>query len=340
MRSGYARVAYEVHEGLKNFGHQVETVVEGSGCRRIWNFPFLTQEGKRTIESSEAVIIIGPSPPFTEQAFKVAKQSRLPVLYVTNAFVGISSYVDNLVTRAIDRVYEQLVYHRRLNKSRFVFAQTEGFARYLNLKKPVNVSPYGLRYLPSAYTKTKERSVLFVGQFRHYKGIRYLLEAAMIMKSMGECPLIDVAGSGPLLGWMRKKIEKNGLKELVNLHVAPDDKTLAELYATNRVFVLPSISAESFGFVLLEAASQGMSIVTSDLPGLADVSRSLGGEVVPRRNAEALAKKISEMMNSDLTRSPDLSPFTWEKNVGLLDSAVRTAVMSREGERYALSVQN
>lgn len=289
------------------------------------------------IGSSEAVIIIGPSPPFTEQAFKVASQSGIPVLYVTNAFVGLSSYIDNFLTRAMDRFYEKTFYHRRLNGSRFVFAQTEGFARHLKLKRNVTVSPYGIRRLPEVTPTGRERRVLFVGQFRHYKGIRYLLEAARIMKSYGDCPTMDIAGSGPLLEWMRKWVSRNGLQDVVNVIVSPNDETIANLYVRDSVFVLPSVSAESFGFVLLEAASHGMRIVTSDLPGLADVSMSLGGHVVPRRNATALAERLLEVVNSDSRNEPDLSPFTWEKNVSLLEKAVNMAVMSGKGGIHDIS---
>lgn len=336
VRSGYARVAFEVDRGLEKLGHQVSVVTEGSGCRRTWNFPFLTEEGRKAIESSEAVVMIGPSPPFTEQAFRAARTSGIPVVYVTNAFVGISSYFDNILTRVIDGLYEKVAYRRRLNRSMFVFAQTEGFARYLHLKRTVTVSPYGIRHLPEVTPRVRKRRVLFVGQFRHYKGIRYLLDAAEIMRSNGDCPVIDIAGSGPLLNWMTKIVMKRGLSDIVNIIVSPDDEAIASLYATDRVFVLPSVSAESFGFVLLEAASRGMSIVTSDLPGLADVSRSLGGLVVPRRNADLLAEKIVEAMDSNAQTVADLTPFSWEKHVNLLEEAVDKAVGKMGGVVYAV----
>lgn len=339
VRTGYARVAVEVDRGLESLGHQVKIVTEGSGCRRVWNFPFLTEEGKKAIETSEAVIMIGPSPPFTEQAFRAAWLSGIPVIYVTNAFVGLSSYVDNFLTRMVDRLYEKTAYLNLLNRSRFVFAQTEGFARYLNLRKAVIVSPYGNRNLPEVTRRRRERRALFVGQFRHYKGIRYLLDAAEIMKSEGDCPIIDIAGSGPLLGWMRKRASRKGIQDVVNIIVSPDDETIADLYARDSVFVLPSISAESFGFVLLEAASRGMNIVTSDLPGLADVSRSLGGYSVPRRNAAALAKRIVEAVNLKVRIIPDMSSFSWERNVGLLEEAVESALDSGEGRVYAVPAQ-
>lgn len=283
--------------------------------------------------------MIGPSPPFTEQAFKAAWFSGIPVVYVTNAFVGLSSYVDNFLTRFIDKLYEKTTYRKRLNRSRFVFAQTEGYVHYLNLKRTVTVSPYGIRNLPEAIHKGRERRVLFVGQFRHYKGIRYLLEAAEIMKANGDCPIFDIAGSGPLLDWMKRRINRKGLLDVVNIIVSPDDETIANLYARDSVFVLPSVTAESFGFVLLEAASRGMSIVTSDLPGLADVSRSLGGQVVPRRDADALAEKIIEVMNSTVSILPDLSPFSWEKNLGLLERAIGSALNGGEEAVHAIPTQ-
>ncbi len=340
ITSGYAKVAYAIVKGLENLGNDVNIVTGSSGCKRVWNVPFLTNEGKRKIKSSEVAVIIGPSPPFTEQAFKVAYRKEIPVVYITNAFVGVSSYIDNILTRLTDSLYEKIIYKNHLNKSTFVFAQTDGFARHLNLKKTVLVAPYGTTTLPETPHIRKERRVLFVGQFRHYKGIRFLLNAAKIMKTNGYPPKIDIAGSGPLLAWMRSKVKKYGLLDEVNIITSPDDATIAKLYARDSVFVLPSVSAESFGFVLLEAASHGMSIIATDLPGLADVARFLGGRVVQRGNASDLAEIIAETLNSGTHEVADLSSFNWERNIRILESAVDIAVTNKEDYFHAISAEN
>ncbi|WP_229657516.1 glycosyltransferase family 4 protein [Thermogymnomonas acidicola] len=337
-RSGYARVAYETDMGLERLGYDVSVVTENSGCRRIWNLPYLDGEGREIIRKSDVVVVIGPSPPFTEQVCRYAASHGIPVIYITNAFVGLASYLDNVLFRALDAIYERLFYRRMLERCRIVFAQTSSFARHLGLKRTVYVCPFGIRSLPKPPAMRREKRALFVGQFRDYKGIKVLLRAAREMKRSGTVVPIDIAGSGPRLEWMLKYIARNSL-DFVRVHVSPDDEELAALYALDSVFVLPSVSAESFGFVVVESASMGMKVVTSDLPGLEEVCRKVGGTVVRRRDPKALASAILRAVNDHVPTVVDISEFSWERNIQVLSNAI-TAVareMGREVENVPVS---
>ncbi|MBZ0258927.1 glycosyltransferase, partial [bacterium] len=77
------------------------------------------------------------------------------------------------------------------------------------------------------------------------------------------------------------------------------------LYRAADVFVLPSVSAnEAFGYVLLEAMSEGLPVVTCDLPtGVSYVNQhQQTGLVVPPRNAAALGEAIQTLLGDETLR--------------------------------------
>jgi len=64
------------------------------------------------------------------------------------------------------------------------------------------------------------------------------------------------------------------------------------------IVVLPSYR-EGFPKVLVEAASCGRAVITSDVPGCRDaIEKDVTGLLVPVRNVEALAKAISELLSN------------------------------------------
>ena len=63
------------------------------------------------------------------------------------------------------------------------------------------------------------------------------------------------------------------------------------------IVVLPSYR-EGFPKILVEAASCGRVIITTDVPGCRDaIEKDVTGLLVPVRNARALAKAVSELLN-------------------------------------------
>ena len=62
--------------------------------------------------------------------------------------------------------------------------------------------------------------------------------------------------------------------------------------------VLPSYYGEGLPKVLIEAASCGRAVVTTDHPGCRDaIDPGVTGVLVPVRNAPALAEAINELLN-------------------------------------------
>ncbi|MCR5420162.1 MAG: glycosyltransferase, partial [Lachnospiraceae bacterium] len=92
-----------------------------------------------------------------------------------------------------------------------------------------------------------------------------------------------------------------GLKDRVTFVGAISDKSkLKEEYLKSKVFTLPSLS-ESFGIVLVEAASNGCYLITSDMvPACYDIShRFENGMAVSAGNAEALAEAFHKICDGE-----------------------------------------
>jgi glycosyltransferase involved in cell wall biosynthesis len=84
------------------------------------------------------------------------------------------------------------------------------------------------------------------------------------------------------------------------------EKEKAIFYHVSEVLVLPSInSTESFGMVQVEALTCGTPVVATDLPGVRQPVLTTGmGEIVPVRDAEALAEAIIEVMENKKQSQP------------------------------------
>ncbi len=142
--------------------------------------------------------------------------------------------------------------------------------------------------------------LLFVGRFRYYKGLSYLIEA---MKEIRATLLL--AGSGPLEKELRQQVRTNRLEERVLFLGAVSDENLATLYQACDLFVLPSCErAEAFGITQLEAMACGVPVVSTEL-GTGTSFVNVDGEtglVVPPASPAALAQAINSLLTDAALR--------------------------------------
>lgn len=161
--------------------------------------------------------------------------------------------------------------------------------------------------------------LLFVGRFEPRKGLKYLLQALPIIKKEFPNFLLLIVGKG-VLGYSYQEYLLPEVKENVVFCGTALGK-LPELYATCNIFVAPSIGAESFGIVLLEAMATGKPIVASDIPGYREIlENGREGFLVKPCDYQEIAKKVIELAkNSEkieemgrLGREKALN-YSWEK---------------------------
>ena len=229
----------------------------------------------------------------------------------------IVSYQSDIIRQnGLNKLYQPLM-KKFLAKAASIVATSQ---KYIvsspvlsNLKQPVTLIPNGIESeLDSAsYQKEKKRYegiygrnfFLFLGVFRYYKGLNYLIEAA----KQTSLELV-IAGDGPEAEMLYQFVQEH---KLSNIHfvgyVSEQQKhALIELSAA---LILPSSErSEAYGMVLLEAARQGTPMISTELgSGTSYINaHNETGLVVSPRNAEELAaamQYIHDNKDTDIVKS-------------------------------------
>jgi glycosyltransferase involved in cell wall biosynthesis len=274
-------------------------------------------------KNPDVVQVIGPTPFFSEQCVKYAKKEKLPVVYHLSAFPGLASYYHNPAGGIIDSVYKKLNLYRKIRNTDLVIFNTHDFAEYCTsfYDGPIEVIPDGVD--TDIFNGHSERyeivgnRVLFVGQLRRYKGLPYLIMAIKRLRDAGRDVVLDIVGGGPDRQRILSLIAKVELQDAAFLHGELSDEELDQMYRGSRVLVLPSIEGESFGIVLLEATAHGLPVIASDLPGVRELVKFLGGSLVPPKDSDALANALEMVLNQPSTHPAMITlpdKFRW-KNV-------------------------
>lgn len=141
------------------------------------------------------------------------------------------------------------------------------------------------------------RHIVFsIGRLSHYKGYRYLIEAAA---HLGDGYVVLIAGSGPLERDLSKRISDLGLSGRVHLLGTVDSDDVGAYFEASDVYCLSSISRnEGFGIVQVEAMLFRKPVVSTDIPGSGVTWANLDGEtglVVEPANPRALAEAITRI---------------------------------------------
>lgn len=150
--------------------------------------------------------------------------------------------------------------------------------------------------------------ILAVGRAVPKKGIDVLLRALALLPSDLAWRLVHVGG-GPLRSRLARMAARLGLSPRVTWEGAgTSDHVLAAMRAAD-LFVMPSRIAadgdrDGLPNVILEAASQGLALIASDLPALREfVVDGETGRLVPAENPEALARAIAELAGDPAARA-------------------------------------
>lgn len=141
---------------------------------------------------------------------------------------------------------------------------------------------------------TDARDFVFIGEFRDVKGLRYLLEALVEVKAPdGRPATLAMAGGGPEFEATKARITELGLDGRVDLlGVQPARPTLRR----GRCLVVPSL-AESLPYVILEGASAGRPVISTNVGGIAEIYGPTAGSLVPPADAAALRKAMQRELD-------------------------------------------
>lgn len=156
-------------------------------------------------------------------------------------------------------------------------------------------------YSPIKKRVDYEKYVLMSSRILSDKGIKeYCLAAKIVKAKLGD--EVKFKLSGPIDTHSPTFISESNLKKLTDncgVEYLGNRQDMPELLASALIFVLPSYYAEGVPKVLIEAASCGVSIITTDHSGCRDaVIEGETGLLVPTRDAETLASAIMSLLEN------------------------------------------
>lgn len=280
-KGGISRLVGLLSSGLTKRGHLVKVA---SPTIRFREFKFSAIPLRRW-NNYDIVHLHGPTPFLSDLMLAF---SKVPIVYTHHAEIcWISDH--------LSKIYRKF-HHFLAKKAQAIIVHSYDYAQLF--RKLVNVS---VLRMPPPFSppkdldiKTKEMTftVLYVGQFRPFKGIDVLIKAAKLLKNVN----FFLVGDGylkPKLMQMSKGL--SNVKFFGNV----SDGELINLYKRAHVICLPSINTtEAYGLVLIEGALFGCIPIATNILGVRENIALLKGLLFEPKSYYSLAEKV-KMLSHD-----------------------------------------
>ena len=147
--------------------------------------------------------------------------------------------------------------------------------------------------------------LLFAARLLWDKGLGDLIEAGKLLRKRGIDFSIQVAGivdQDTINAIAQETLDKwhaDGLIECLGTV-----KNMPDLIAEANIVVLPTFYGEGVPRILIEAASCGRAIVTTDMPGCREIVKDqINGLLVPPKNVEKLTNALTKLLESPELRT-------------------------------------
>ncbi|MDH1341706.1 glycosyltransferase family 4 protein [Ectopseudomonas oleovorans] len=222
--------------------------------------------------------------------------------------VVVSYHSDIVKQKYLLQLYKPLM-HLFLRRADAIVAASPAYIEHSSVLKQyrekTHVITYGLdessypvadaALLDSWRAKLPERFFLFVGAFRYYKGLHFLLQAA----ARNGLPVVLVGADG-VEAELRQQALDLGLSNIIFTGALSDADKVALLQLCT-AFVFPSyLPSEAFGISLLEAAMYSKPMISCEI-GTGTTYINIANEtglVVPPANVQALADAMQKLWDS------------------------------------------
>jgi len=169
----------------------------------------------------------------------------------------------------------------------------------------VKVVPLFSRFEPCEISESNDAAVpqiLFVGRLDHKKGVEQLIEALALLKASDWEAV--VVGDGDLLPVAQALAADYGIDQRVTFIKHASIEQLKQCYRSCALLVFPSLIAESFGLVGVEAMSFAKPVVGFACGGVTEWLRdSVNGLLVGHGNVPGLAQAIDRLLTDASLRA-------------------------------------
>jgi glycosyltransferase involved in cell wall biosynthesis len=197
------------------------------------------------------------------------------------------------LTVTTKRMMERFVYHRG---SRFIVL-SQAFGAILEREYGVpsdliRVIPGGvdIQRFKSVGTRANARhrldwpgdrpTVVTVRRMVRAKGLENLIAAVDAVRREVPNVLVVIVGTGPLEAQLRQQVRNAGLEPFVRFQGYVAEADLPTVYRAADLFVVPTLTLEGFGLVVVEALACGTPVLVTPIGGLPEVLGGLQSDLV------------------------------------------------------------
>lgn len=167
----------------------------------------------------------------------------------------------------------------------------------------------------------RKKEILFVGNFRAYKGIDVLLKAWSALKDLGEMDgwslrIVSNESSSSFAQLLR---QYPGI-ERVQFASRVSDQELNGIRSSSSLFIVPS-REEGFGLPLIEAISAGGAVICSEIPVFSELLEELDQSFIstfPTEDADVLTDlivSVCQQLPAALNSSEFRRTFAWNRSI-------------------------
>lgn len=165
-------------------------------------------------------------------------------------------------------------------------------------KTKVKYIPNFIEKMPLQKSLLQNKQLVSVGRLEKVKGFDDLIDIFYIFQKNHPDWVLHIVGDGSEKQNLQNKINKLDLNHKVILCGNKLSTELEKEYLNSSLFLMTSFS-ESFGLVLVEAASFGLPLIAFDSAQGAKeiIEDNKNGFLIPGRDKQKFASKISELIN-------------------------------------------
>ncbi len=167
----------------------------------------------------------------------------------------------------------------------------------------------------------QDRKILFTPRrLVQRMGIDRLLNAMVEVRKVVPDVWLGIAGKGPLTAQLQQQIEDLGLQDHVELLGFVPDELLPVAYQAADITVVPSISWEGFGLILVESLACGTPAISTPIGGMPEILRPLDPNLVTDSiEVSAIADRLIQFLSGEMSLpTPDtcreyaIDHFDWK----------------------------
>ncbi len=247
-------------------------------------------------------------------AMNLAKKLDIPLVTTFHGFDATTTSKALLLSKKPAWI-NYLLHRKELAKNGDIFVCVSDFIRKkvieLGFPEKKTITHYigiDTSIVKERHQKSEHKTILHVARLTEKKGTQYLIEAfSSVARDFPDTKLV-IIGEGLLEKELKARVKGLRLAEKVLFLGALPHKEVLQWMNNSDIFCLPSITAkngdsEGLPTVIIEASLHKLPIVSTIHSGIPEaVDNGKTGFWVPERDVEALAEKLSLLLENDTLR--------------------------------------